>query len=451
MNLSLVAGTTSKSIGVFIKHSTTGQGLTGLVFNTASLVAYYFQPRIAGATAITLATLASATAAWASGGFVEIDATNMPGWYRLDVPNAALTGATSVCLELKGAANMLDTVIELELTATNNQDAVRGGMTALPAAVPGAAGGVFIAGSNAATTFATLTVTGAVTTGAVTTGAFTTGNVIFNALQVTGAFTASNTTLAALTVSGPANLGSFTAGDTDLGTVAAGTLTQIGTATRTGVGLAAANLDAQLANILGTGAGSFPITVTVVDGSAVAIQNALVWISDGVTPVSQLTNASGQATYSLNAATYTVAITKAGYSFTPTTRTVTGSQAGTLVNNLVMTAVNVPPSPPANPAKGTIYGNVVRSDGSTPAGTVVTATLVSRSGQTQAFSVGNMLIPVEQQTTADGNGDWEIDLFGNDDITPAESRWLVSITAANFTARVELTRGQVLNIDALVT
>jgi hypothetical protein len=40
--------------------------------------------------AITLADLAAITTAWSSGGFKEVDAVNMPGWYRLDVPNAAL-------------------------------------------------------------------------------------------------------------------------------------------------------------------------------------------------------------------------------------------------------------------------------------------------------------------------------------------------------------------------
>lgn len=444
MSLSLVAGTTSKSIGVFIKHSTTGQGLTGLAFDTASLVAYWFQPRIAGATAITLATLSNPTVAWSSGGFVEISSANMPGWYRLDIPNAALTGATSVCIELKGAANMLDKEIEIELTAVNNQDAVRGGMTALPNAVPGAAGGVFIAGSNASTLVAALSVTGDVEIGGMLD--------ITSSLLVGGAFTVSGTTTLSISGFTLTQIGEAVR-DTDYTSTVSDTLGGFvaPAGIRAAVGLASANLDTQLANILGTGAGSFPITVTVVDGSAVAIQNALVWISDGVTAISQQTNASGHATYSLNAATYTVAITKAGYSFTPTTRTVTGSQTGTLVNNLVMTAVNVPPSPPANPAKGTIYGNVVRSDGASPTGIVITATLMNSSGQPHAVSVGgNMLAPVIHQTNPDGNGDWEIDLFGNDDITPVGTYWLVVVLAANFSARVDLDGGQVLNIDNLI-
>ena len=49
---------------------------------------------------IALATLAAVTSAWSSGGFIQIDATNMPGWYRFDIPNAALaTGKRQVVIE----------------------------------------------------------------------------------------------------------------------------------------------------------------------------------------------------------------------------------------------------------------------------------------------------------------------------------------------------------------
>jgi len=143
MKLSIKAGSTSQSVNVFIQDSssTTGAGLTGLVFNTASLTAYYALPR-AVAVVINLATLAAITTAWASGGFKEIDATNMPGWYRLDIPDAALASGRFVSLHLKGAANMAPLPIEIELTGWDNQDGVRGGMTALPNAAAAANGGL---------------------------------------------------------------------------------------------------------------------------------------------------------------------------------------------------------------------------------------------------------------------------------------------------------------------
>jgi hypothetical protein len=181
--LSLLAGSTSQTINVFIGDVTslTGKGLTGLVFNTASLQAYYALPK-AASVSITLATLSAVTSAYSSGGFKEIDATNMPGWYRFDIPNAAIASGRFVTLQFQGATNMAPTMIELELTAVDNQDAVRAGLTALPNAtagantglpvvgtqVPnataGASGGLLISGSNSGTTtLGALTVTGATT------------------------------------------------------------------------------------------------------------------------------------------------------------------------------------------------------------------------------------------------------------------------------------------------
>jgi hypothetical protein len=151
MKLEIVKGKTSKSIDVFIRDTsqTDGRGLTGLVFNTGSLVAYYHRPGSAAA-AITLVTLASATAAWASGGFVAVDGTNMPGLYRLDVPDAVLaTGVDEVVIMLRGAANMSVEPIEIQLVSYNPNDSVRMGLTALPNAAAEAAGGLFTRGTGA--------------------------------------------------------------------------------------------------------------------------------------------------------------------------------------------------------------------------------------------------------------------------------------------------------------
>ena len=151
---SILAGSTSQSLNVFIQDSssTTGAGLSGLAYNSAGLAAYYtFTGANATATAITLATLAGVTSAWSSGGFIEIDATHMKGLYRLDIPNAALAAASgrAVYIMLYGGTNMAPLALEIELTAWNDQDAVRGGMTALPNAAANAAGGlpVSIAGA----------------------------------------------------------------------------------------------------------------------------------------------------------------------------------------------------------------------------------------------------------------------------------------------------------------
>lgn len=147
----ILAGATSQTIYVEVldSTSTTGGRKTGLVFNTAGLTAYYARNG-GSATSITLATLAAANSAYSSGGFKEVDATNMPGVYRLDLPDAAVAAsAASVVVTLKGAAGMVQVSAEIQLTAVNLQDSVRAGLTALPNAAAEAAGGLYTRGTGA--------------------------------------------------------------------------------------------------------------------------------------------------------------------------------------------------------------------------------------------------------------------------------------------------------------
>lgn len=117
MKLKIKEGTTSKLMRIFIQDSssTTGAGLTGLVYNSAGLTAYYLPEGDATATAITLATMTAGT--WASGGFDEVDATNMPGVYEVGLPDAVVdaTSEGSVLVMLKGATNMAPVLAEIEL------------------------------------------------------------------------------------------------------------------------------------------------------------------------------------------------------------------------------------------------------------------------------------------------------------------------------------------------
>lgn len=108
-------GATSNILLVFIEdESSPGTGKTGLVFNTASLVAYYKRDVGTAAVAITLATATLGT--FTSGGFKEVDATNMPGWYEFCPPDAALaSGAKSVAIAIKGATDMLPCSITIDL------------------------------------------------------------------------------------------------------------------------------------------------------------------------------------------------------------------------------------------------------------------------------------------------------------------------------------------------
>jgi hypothetical protein len=134
MKLKIKRGTTSKILRVFVQDVTAAAaGLTGLAYNSASLVAYYIREGDSSATAITLVSATVGT--WVSGGFKEISSTNMPGWYELHLPNAALSGGASVSLMLKGATNMAQLPIEIELDAVDYQDAAGFGLSRLDAAV----------------------------------------------------------------------------------------------------------------------------------------------------------------------------------------------------------------------------------------------------------------------------------------------------------------------------
>lgn len=111
----LSEGSTSVTEYLFVRDSTTGLPKTGLVFNSAGAVGSYVRPR-AARVAITLATLAAPTSAWSSGGFKEIDATNTPGLYRFDPPDAAFAaGANRVVFQL-GFTGALVEPLDVALT-----------------------------------------------------------------------------------------------------------------------------------------------------------------------------------------------------------------------------------------------------------------------------------------------------------------------------------------------
>ena len=114
-------------------------------------------------------------------------------------------------------------------------------------------------------------------------------------------------------------------------------------ATRTALGMSAADLDTQLDAILaaasaGAGTGARLVTITVNDGTTV-LQNAVVRLTEGGNTYRALTNVSGVATFNVDDATYAVAISKVGYSYAGTTIVVNGVETATYS----MTAINVTP------------------------------------------------------------------------------------------------------------
>jgi len=100
-----VSGSTSLVEYFNITQSNSGTALTGLAYNSSGLTAYYVRPGSAP-TAISLSTQTT-SGSYSSGGFVAVDNTNMPGLYRIDIPNAVFnSGVDEATIYLRGAGNM---------------------------------------------------------------------------------------------------------------------------------------------------------------------------------------------------------------------------------------------------------------------------------------------------------------------------------------------------------
>ena len=161
------------------------------------------------------------------------------------------------------------------------------------------------------------------------------------------------------------------------------------------------------AEATGAGTGAYVVTATVTDGTD-PLQNATLRVTEGATTFVATTDASGNAEFSLDAATYTVSVTKAGYTFTPTTRTVTGTEAGTLTNDIEMTAVTVAPA--ADPLMSVVYGYVRRIDGSIPSG----LKLAIEPGGTGAVDASGLILDkYAVPLVVDADGYFEVTIYRN--------------------------------------
>jgi hypothetical protein len=94
----------------------------------------------------------------------------------------------------------------------------------------------------------------------------------------------------------------------------------------------------------GSGTGARTVTITVNDGTTV-LENAIVRMTEGANSFTALTNSSGVAVFNLDDATYTVAVTKPGYSYSGTSLVVNGTETATYS----MTAISI-----SNPTSGRV-------------------------------------------------------------------------------------------------
>lgn len=112
--ITIAPGSTSQSIELYL-------GATGLTASTAGLSAYYNRTRTADVQIPLVARTIGQ--AWTSGGFAEVNASTMPGVYRLDLPDAAVAaGADDVTIVVRGASGTNGAVMTVKLSS--------GGLTA---------------------------------------------------------------------------------------------------------------------------------------------------------------------------------------------------------------------------------------------------------------------------------------------------------------------------------
>lgn len=166
---------------------------------------------------------------------------------------------------------------------------------------------------------------------------------------------------------------------------------------RSALGMSAADLDTQLDAILaasgGAGSGARTVTITVNDGTT-ALQNAVVRLSEGLNTYRTLTNASGVAVFNVDDATYTVAVTKSGYTYAGTTLIVNGTETATYS----MTAVSV--TPPANPDLSAVVVLCLGTDFEAESGVTIDLRIVTfPSGSTNTAYPG-----LKQTATSNGSG-----------------------------------------------
>lgn len=381
-------GSTNVRRLIFIgdSSSTTGAGLANLTSASAGLVCWYFAGDLNNDVQVTLVSGTLGT--YTSGGFVAVDNTNMPGWYEIGIPNAALDGGNEVAIQLRGATNMVPVNVYIELDSVDYQDSTAFGLSRLDASISSRstldATGVWAATTRTITGGTVGTVSGAVTSDAA--GIRSAIGLLNPDLgsrldaitdKADEILSTTNKLDTALQIDGPVWQFTTNALENGGGLDAAGV--------RAAVGLASDNLDTQL-NSLGStlvtiggyidtevaaikaktdnlpsdpadqsilldaingisvgGAGTGARTVTItVNFAFLPLQGATVRLTKGAESFTGETNVSGQVVFNVNDGTWGVGITAAGATFAGASLVVDGNEAA----SYSMTANTITPSDP---------------------------------------------------------------------------------------------------------
>lgn len=132
-----------------------------------------------------------------------------------------------------------------------------------------------------------------------------------------------------------------------------------------------------LASMVSLGTGARSVALTVTDGTS-AIPNATVRLTSGATTVVGITSASGLITFSIDDGTWAVSITKSGYTFTPTSLTITENTTHTYA----MSIISVPAS---DPGMVTGYLYAYSDAGVVESGAAVDVQIRSTTGSGNAY------------------------------------------------------------------
>jgi len=355
----ITAGSTSITVPIFIQDtsSTTGAGLGSLVYNSSGLAAKYRREGQNSWTTITLATATVGT--FTSGGFIA-DGGPVTGGYEVGIPDAVLAASAKWAeVVIYGATNMLPVLLEFELDVVNYQaalatqasvDAIDDFLDTEIAAILAdtnelqtdwADGGRLdvILDARASQTSVDAINTKIGTPAGVSVSAdiaavkADTGNLV---TRITATLFSGITSLAQwLGLMAGKQTGNTTA-RTELRATGngSGTFSEV-TDSLEAMSEAVSEIDT------GSGTGARSVTITVNDGTTV-LESATVRLTSGASSFLATTNASGVATFSLDDATYSVTITRSGYSFTPTTLIVNGTETQTYSMSQLATTASDP-------------------------------------------------------------------------------------------------------------
>lgn len=141
------AGSTDVTTYFHLRLAASGADATGLTITNIDL--QYTRSGVAPTAKVDATALAATDSAHGDNQAIEIDATDQPGLYRVDWPDAAFAaGVREVLLTVKVATAFTET-LRVQITGFDPSDGVRAGLTALPNAAAEAAGGLFTRGTGA--------------------------------------------------------------------------------------------------------------------------------------------------------------------------------------------------------------------------------------------------------------------------------------------------------------